>query len=100
MDSTKSSSKISTLKKEPVGGLEAINEGPKKLAGLVSNTKAPPPSYKDRRNVKKATEITEKKTTNEIMDMEIKKLEEEKQQARKAHIANLLSNSDEEDEEL
>ena len=47
----------------------------------------------------KAVEIVEKKSANEIMEMEIKKLEEEKKQQEKKRIANLLSNSDEEDED-
>lgn len=91
---------MADTKKSGLSKIEPITEQSKKIGTLASSTKAPVASYKDRRQQKKAVEITEKRSANEIMEAEIKKLEEEKKQSEKRRIANLLSNSDEEDDEL
>lgn len=62
----------------PVPKMESINEQSKKVQNLATANRAPVVSYRDRRQLKKATEIVEKRSANEIMEAEIKKLEEEK----------------------
>lgn len=90
--------------KQIIGGLESINEQSKKVAQLTQ-PRAPVMSYKDRRQVKKATEITQNSATTKALEEEIQKsLQEEKAKKEaeeiqaKKRFANVFGDDDEEDD--